>query len=116
ADRIGRSGLPFEHDLPRRQPRSIEALVGVDILPDRAAVDRHAGKEPACPRVTQDLRAQLDVGCRLRIAADGTRSNRRVRADLELVADEVLQPAVAVDDEDDVRGLTADLQPEAAPR
>ena len=39
-----------------------------------------------------------------------------VRADLELIAHEILEPARAVDDENDVRGLATNLKAEAATR
>src|SRR5262249_17994978 len=77
---------------------------------------RDSGKQTTRPRVTQDLRAQLNVGGGLRIAADGSGSNRRVRANLELIADQILQPAIAVDHQDDVSRLSTNLQPQAAAR
>src|SRR4030095_5674774 len=65
-------------------------------------------------RVVEKLRPQLYVGRGLRIASDRASGKRSVSADLELVADEILQPAIAVDHQDDVRGLSANLEAEGA--
>src|ERR1041385_806860 len=101
-DGCGRSGFPFEHDLTGGQPRSVEPLVCVHILTNRAAVDGDTSEQSSRARVAENLRPQLDVRGRLRVAPDRPGGDGRIRSNLELVADEVLEAALIVDDQDDV--------------
>ena len=53
--------MAAKHDVARRQRLAIEALVGIAILSDCAAVHGDTGKEAARTGVTQNLCAKLQV-------------------------------------------------------
>jgi len=58
--------------------------------------------------------AHLDVGRCAGVTADRTGRHRRVRADLELVVDELFEPAPVLHDQQEVHRLATDLRADAA--
>src|SRR5690606_1132691 len=105
----------FEDDLAGAIAQAVEPIVGVPVLPDGRPVDGNAREKTTGTRVAENLGAQLDVGRRAGIAAHRTGGHRRVRADLELVAHELFEPAAVLDDQHQIDRLPANLGAEAAP-
>ena len=96
-NRVGCAAEALEQDLPVAVAAPVEALVGIAVLADGRSLQRHAGKQASRPRLAENARPQLDVGGRLGVAADGTRGDRRVAADLELVLQQLLEAALVHD-------------------
>ena len=110
----GHLGLAVEDDGACRQRLAVERFVRIFVPANRRAGQAHARKQPARSRVAEDLRAHLDVGRRFGRAANRTGGDRSVRAHLELVRHQVLEPAAVHHDQDDVDRLPADLRADAA--
>ena len=105
-----------EDNLLRLEPLAVKTFVGVAILTDGVAVDGDAGKQAARAGVAENLRPQLQIGGRLGLAPQGSRRHGRVRAQLELIGDEVLEAAPVPDDQDQIDRLPTDLQAKATAR
>ena len=88
----------------------------VAVLGDAGAVKADAGKEALVAGVAEQFRTHLPVGGCLSRATYGTGGGRGVSADLELVFKQSLHAAVVNGDEDEISGLTADLEAPRATR
>src|SRR5690606_19430749 len=73
-----------------------------------------AGKQSLAARVGEDLCVEPDVGRSAGLAAYWPGCDRGIAADLELVAEQFLNPLLVHEEEDEIGRLRADLQPEAA--
>jgi len=88
----------------------VAALVGLD----DGAVEADAGEDALGARVGEDLGGEADVSGGGGVAADGAGGDGGFGAQLELVAEQVLQRVIIHEEQDEVGGRAADLVADAA--
>src|SRR5712692_7893548 len=103
-------GIPAD-DLPRADRLPVQALVGVTVLVQRSAFERHAREQPFGPRISQDVGPAYRAGSSGGAAGPGGR--RRVAAHLGLVLQHRFDAFLVHDQENVIGGRTADLEAEA---
>ncbi len=92
---------------------TIEGFGVVDVLVDDIAGEVDAGEEALGARVGEELGIGEFGGGGLGVAADGTGGRGDVTAQLQLVVEDIVGGFAVDADEDEIGGLTADLQTEA---
>ena len=106
---LGDGDVALEHGLKVLGLAEVDLRVFL-VLGDGGSVEVDAGEEALGAGVAEQFGVHLPVGGGLGAAPDGAGSGRGVAADLELVLEQILQAAVIDGDQDQVRGLSADLQ------
>ncbi len=84
------------------------------IVLDHCAVEGHAGESAARTRPGQNLRVQEGISVGLGVAADGSGRDVDVNSERELIGKQVLQSALIHHEQDDIGGVGAELDSQAA--
>jgi hypothetical protein len=106
----GRRNSAMEDLFERMSPSTVKHIGVFAVLAYGDAVQIDACKDSPAARPGEQFSSHADVGAGLRIASYGTRGGGCIRADLEFIAEKILQAPVVRRDEHQVGTLTADLE------
>src|SRR5262245_20891813 len=114
SDRGRGANLAVDDDFARRNLLFVNVLVGRLVLRDHGALQLQPAEKPPAARIRNDLGFEQDVCRHVRVAPDRPSRDAGPSADFEFVHQQAFNTRFVHDQQDQVYGLAADLQAEAA--
>ena len=96
-----------------RMTPAVRVFVRVGIRLQHAAGEIDAGEQALRARVREDFGLELRVGHRTRVTPDRSSRNRRLATERHFVLEQMLHAVVVHDEQHQVDGFAADLEPDA---